>query len=307
MDFVTIGNITIDDTVLESGELRRAQTGGGSVYSALGIWLWGHTVGINAVIGQDYPEPCLETLRRGGIVTDAILRIPPRSLRLWLLHEEEGRKQQIPKLRSASFHELDAVRPDPPASYRSARGYHLAPATPEGQMKARDWIRREVPGALISLDLLMASYIDPRPYVSGDAFRGVDVVSPSIAEVEALWPAASLADVQHRFRDWGVRWLAVKMDARGAVVHDTLTGATIHIPIFPANAVDVTGAGDAFAGGFLEGLTQMQDVLRAGVRGTVSASFAVECWGALDMLGVSTAQAEEREAWLLARMSEVGP
>src|SRR3990172_5619733 len=59
----------------ELGEVMRAQTGGGSVYSALGIRLWGHPVGINAVVGHDYPAGNLETLETQGVSTEGIRRI----------------------------------------------------------------------------------------------------------------------------------------------------------------------------------------------------------------------------------------
>lgn len=303
VDYVTIGEITVDDTVLESGEIRRAQTGGGSVYSALGIRLWDHAVGINAVIGHDYPQDRLTTLQAHGIATEGIHRIPGWSLRLWLLHEENNKKQQLPKLQSSSFQELDAARPDPPKDYMSARGFHLAPATPEGQMRSRNVIRRRRPDAVISLDILTEPFISWEPYQTGEALTGVDLFSPSIVELEALWPGQSPEDHIQRLADFGIRWIAVKMDTRGSLVHDSSRGTTFRLPIFPATTVDATGAGDAYSGGFLEGIVETGDVLEAGLRGTVSASFAVEYWGAFDLLKVSRVHAEHRRRWLKERLA----
>jgi ribokinase len=303
VDYVTIGEITVDDTVLESGEVRRAQTGGGSVYAALGIRLWGHAVGINAVIGHDYLQEHLATLQEHGIATEGIHRIPGWSLRLWLLHEENNKKQQLPKLQSSSFQELDAARPNPPESYMGARGFHLAPATPEGQMRSRDVLKRRRPDAIVSLDILTESFISWEPYRTGTAFAGIDLFSPSIVELEALWPGWTPEQYVQRLADFGIRWIAVKMDTRGSVVHDSSKGTTFRLPIFPAATVDATGAGDAYSGGFLEGIAETGDVLEAGLRGTVSASFAVEYWGAFDLLNVSRAQAEQRLQWLKERVA----
>lgn len=303
VDYVTIGEITVDDTVLESGEVRRAQTGGGSVYSALGIRLWDHTVGINAVIGHDYPQERLAALQAHGVATEGIHRIPGWSLRLWLLHEENNKKQQFPKLQSSSFQELDAARPDPPESYMNARGFHLAPATPEGQMRSRDFVRRRRPDAVVSLDILTEPFISWEPYRTGAAFTGIDLFSPSIVELEALWPGHSPEDYLQRLSGFGIRWIAVKMDTRGSLVHDSKREITVQLPIFPATTVDATGAGDAYSGGFLEGIVETSDVLEAGLRGTVAASFAVEHWGAFDLLQVSRAQAEQRLHWLKERLT----
>jgi ribokinase len=303
IEYITIGEITIDDTVLETGEVRLAQTGGGTVYSAFGIRLWGHRVGINSVVGHDYPQKNLNILEEHGVATEGIRRIEGWSLRLWLLHEENNKKQQFPKLQSSSFHELDNARLDPPESYWTAKGFHLAPATPEGQMRSRDVVRQRCPGAIISLDILTEPFIRWDAYRDGTALKGVDIFSPSIVEIQALWPGEKTEDVIQKIVDFGVRWIAIKLDVQGSIVHDAATGTTYRLPIYPAKTVDATGAGDAFSGGFLEGIVETGDVLEAGLRGTVSASFAVENWGAFDMLKVKKADAEERLAWLKARLS----
>lgn len=298
IEYATIGEITLDDTVLDTGETRLSQTGGGSVYSALGIRLWGHSVGISSVIGKHYPQEHLDELNRHGIVTRGVHRSDGWGLRLWLLHEEENRKQQVPKLRSSTFDEMDCERPDLPQDYLQARGYHLAPATSEGQMRGRDSLRRARPDAVLSLDILTEPFIRLASYRDGSAFDGVDIFSPSIAEIEALWPGDSLGIVLHRLAGFGVRWIAIKMDTRGSVVHDAVKGETYRLPIYPARTVDATGAGDAFSGGFLEGIVETDDVFEAGLRGTISASFAVEHWGAFPMLRITTDEARARLNWL---------
>lgn len=298
IEYVTIGEITVDDTVMENGEVKRAQTGGGCVYSAFGIRLWGHPVGINSVVGRDYADQNLRTLEAHQVSTAGIRRIDGWSLRLWLLHEENNKKQQFPKLQSSSFQQLDEARPFPPEDYLTARGFHLSPATPEGQICARDYVRSKRPDALISLDILTEKFISFASYLDGSALQGIDVFSPSVVETDALWPGEKIEDVIRRIAGWGVRYIAIKMDTRGSLVHDAARNATFHIPIYPAAAVDPTGAGDSYSGGFLEGISQTGDVVEAGLRGTVSASFCVEHWGAFDMLSVSPSAAQERLDWL---------
>jgi sugar/nucleoside kinase (ribokinase family) len=298
IEYATIGEITVDDTVMENGEVKRAQTGGGSVYSALGIRLWGHPVGINSVIGHDYSAENLGTLEDHQVATAGIHRIDGWSLRLWLLHEENNKKQQFPKLQSSTFQQLDEARPFPPESYLVARGFHLSPATPEGQIRSRDFVRQKRPDALISLDILTEKFISYTSYLDGTALQGIDIFTPSIVEIEALWPGQKINTVIRQIAGWGVRWIAIKMDTRGSIVHDSARGETYRIPIYPAKTVDPTGAGDSYSGGFLEGISQTGDVVEAGLRGTVSASFCVEHWGAFDMLNVSPSAAQERLAWL---------
>ena len=70
--------------------------------------------------------------------------------------------------------------------------------------------------------------------------------------------------------------------------------------------VDATGAGDAFAGGFLAGLVTHRDVNRALEQGIVSASFAIEDWGGRGLMAATPAVAAERHAeWFADSTAEV--
>ena len=151
VDIVTVGELTLDDTVLESGDVQRATCGGGALYAAAGAHVWGLRVGINAVVGaEDYPEEALLRIAAAGLDIRGIRRWPGPSLRLWILHEDGARKQQVVKLGAATFAELDAARGPLPASYRAARGWHLAPATPQGQRQALDELCARESGVIVT-------------------------------------------------------------------------------------------------------------------------------------------------------------
>jgi adenosine kinase len=54
----------------------------------------------------------------------------------------------------------------------------------------------------------------------------------------------------------------------------------VEIPVVKANRVlDPTGAGDAYRGGLISGLTRGMDMRESAIMGSVCASFAVECYG----------------------------
>ncbi len=305
IEFVTVGEITLDHTVREDGVVLPDQVGGGSIYSALGLRLWEQAAGVHAVVGREYPASALAALAAAGIGTAGITGWDGWSLRLWLLHEEDNRKQQVPRLRSASFAELDAARGPLPDTYLAARGVHLAPATPEGQLRSRDEVRARIPRAVVSLDLLTAPYIATEPYRSGTLLRGVDLFLPSIAEVRDIWPGQALAALFGEWAGYGLRCIAVKRDVDGSLVYDPATDRVHVIPIYPTAAIDTTGAGDAYAGGFLAGWVATGSALEAGLWGTVSASFAVEAWGALHLLRVTCASASARLAQLRPGVRQV--
>jgi ribokinase len=75
----------------------------------------------------------------------------------------------------------------------------------------------------------------------------------------------------------------------------------VAVPAAPvARVEDVTGAGNAYCGGFLVGLAETGDLARAGRYGAVSASFALEQLGAVFPIAGLRARAEQRLAALAA-------
>ena len=74
-----------------------------------------------------------------------------------------------------------------------------------------------------------------------------------------------------------VEHLVVTRGEDGAEVDSN--GATELVPVVPANAVDPTGAGDAFRGGLIKGLAQGASVKRAVQMGTVCGYFVVQVEG----------------------------
>jgi sugar/nucleoside kinase (ribokinase family) len=74
------------------------------------------------------------------------------------------------------------------------------------------------------------------------------------------------------------------------------------IPAYPANVVDVTGAGDAFSGAFAAGLWQTGDPLRSALMGAVAASVTIEGYGALYALNAQRATLNRRLDELAGRV-----
>ena len=87
-------------------------------------------------------------------------------------------------------------------------------------------------GAIVSLDLATWTLFD-------ETFR---------AKVRAIAPDLVFANERERseFGDLDTRWI-VKRGAEGVIVDG------VAYPALPTSAIDPTGAGDAFAGGFLAG------------------------------------------------------
>jgi ribokinase len=279
VDLVTTGYLTLDDLVLCDDRVLRDILGGGALFAAAGARVWDAAVGIHACSGADYPERSLRQIVAAGIDLRGVTVGPERSLRLWLLEEGELRKQQLPKLTAANVAELDAHRGDIPAAYLQARGFHVAPSLPTTQRDVVAMLRARAPGAVISVDIWTESFFDPAPYRDPSFLAGIDAFLPSDKEVETLWGRGDPARIARDLAAAGPRTVAIKRGSRGSLVYDRDDDTLWEIPPVPVTPVDTTGAGDAYCGGFLAGLLETGCPREAGLRGTVSASFAIQHYG----------------------------
>lgn len=109
--------------------------------------------------------------------------------------------------------------------------------------------------------------------------RYADVVFLNAEEARALTEHAPEHAAEIVAREAGVRTVVVKLNARGSIVlHE---GQRYEIGIERVKAVDTTGAGDAYAGGFLYGLVQGWDPDRCGRLGSAVAAATVSQIGAV--------------------------
>jgi sugar/nucleoside kinase (ribokinase family) len=118
----------------------------------------------------------------------------------------------------------------------------------------------------------------------------LDVVSPNLLQAQRL----RLTDPRHvldALLATGVRMAVLRMGEAGSLVPGQ-SEAAVAVPV--ASVVDVTGAGNAYCGGFLVGLAETGDLGLAGRYGAVSASFALEQFGATFALEDLRARAERR-------------
>lgn len=89
--------------------------------------------------------------------------------------------------------------------------------------------------------------------VVGVALPYIDYFVPSLPEAQAMTGLQNPPDVAQALLDRGVGTVALKMGDQGCLVA-THSGEPIRLPAFNVTARDATGAGDAFAAGFIAGV-----------------------------------------------------
>lgn len=106
----------------------------------------------------------------------------------------------------------------------------------------------------------------------------VDIFETNIEEAKLYAGKPTLEEAIEYFASFKPQVIVVKMGAEGAYVKsEEYTGI---IPIFRVDAVDATGAGDAFDAGFLVGLINGWSVEQAAVFGSAVGAKCVTAFGA---------------------------
>ncbi len=301
-DIVLLGNLLVDDIVLRDGQTLMGEPGGAVLHAALAASLWGARVGIASVAGTDYPSTALEALACRGVDLAGVRRLDRTGGRAWLLYEPAVRRT-VHHLDCPSHADVSPILADLPPSWMDARIFHLAPMPLGRQLDLAHGLTPP-PGSprLISLDPFelvrdgtLAAWRDVLThvdlfFVSEDEWRlGGDAngIVPSLAGPR-------------------LRHVAFKRGADGGTLLDLHEGLTRSWHSRSHEVVDTTGAGDAFAGGFLAGLVTHGDVPRSIEQGIVSASFAIEDWGARGLMAATPELAARRHGgWFTPRTDEV--
>jgi ribokinase len=301
-DLVTVGWLTIDDIVLPDRSCRFGIPGGGALYSAVGAQIWGPSVGIHAVAGRPSIDAMKKVIAERGIDVEGITPFDGNGLQLWLLHESDESKQQVPKLTSSNAEGLDRVRPPLPAIYEGARGFHIAPQSPAGSLENAARLG-QLPGhPIVTMDLLSDTFIDRRLYLGLEFLHHLTAFLPSEAEIERIWNPTDLETWLAETATTRGCHMVAKLGSAGSLVCDAQTGAVYRVPTVPVSVVDTTGAGDAYCGGFLAGLVAGRPVAECAAMGTVSASYVIEVCGALATARVEAADRDGRLERIVERV-----
>ncbi|HEY1942135.1 MAG TPA: PfkB family carbohydrate kinase [Roseiarcus sp.] len=304
IDIATIGWLTVDDIVLTDGTCRMAVRGGGALYSAVGARLWSDGVGIHSVAGRPHFTETRRQIQARGIDVAGVGQTDGNGLELWLLHESEVHKQQVPKLSSTNAIELDAMRGPLPDAYAGARAFHIAPQGPESGLANAKRLAALAQRPVLTMDILADDFIDASAYRDLDFLSQLTAFLPSEAEIERIWRPTSIEGwLIQNAETYGCHMVA-KLGERGSLVCEARTGALTHVPALSAHVVDTTGAGDGYCGGFVAGLVAGRPLVTCAAMATVSASYIVEACGALATLQPTK---EERNDRLVHALSAARP
>lgn len=292
-DLVLLGNLLVDDLVFPDGHSRMAQAGGAILYGSLAAVLWGARVGGVSLRGDDYPVELLQQLETRGIDLTGVQPLGRPGVRTWLLYEGRVRRV-IHRLGCPSHEEVSPTPHQMPVSFSGARAFHVAPMPIEVQQALLESFAHD---AFVSVDphLPVTEATLPR---WREALSQADAFFPS--EDELLFEQAQIDPMAAlpRLVSGKLRFVVFKRGLKGGLLYDAREQRFHSWTARTNGVIDPTGAGDAFAMGFITAHLAGLPVEACVQRAIVTASFAIEAWGPKGLLGVTAPDAEARmRAW----------
>lgn len=290
-DLAVVGSVALDSVTTPFGKVREVLGGSATYFSYAASFFT--TVRLVATVGDDFPAEHLRLLKERGIDMTGLQTSRGRTFR-WV--GEYGFDLNEARTIDTQLNVFADFRPMLPSSLKKTPFLFLANIAPELQL---DVLRQMERPQLTALDT-MNFWIQGRREALLRVLPEVDVLLVNDGEARQLVKEPNLIKAAREILTLGPRTVVVKRGEYGAVM--VSNGQFFFVPAYPLESVfDPTGAGDAFAGGFMgyiaaQGVVDQATVRRAIVYGSVMASFTVEDFSLNRLARLSTAEVERRYA-----------
>jgi len=289
MSLLVVGSVALDTIETPFGRAEDTLGGSATFFSAAASFFCKvHLVG---VVGHDFPVADLSFLEARHVDLSGLEQRPGESFRWSGVYNFDLNSRETLETRLGVFAEF---RPKIPDSVRDARWLFLGNIDPVLQL---DVLRQVNRPELVVCDT-MNYWIESKRDDLLRLLERVDVLMVNDSEARELSGEYNLLKAARWIQARGPGMVVVKKGEHGAML---FTGELIfYAPGFPLEEVfDPTGAGDAFAGGFVGYLARTESMTpdnlrRAVVTGSALGSFAVERFGVERLRELTRAEIYDR-------------
>ncbi len=295
MSILVVGSVALDTVETPFAKVENILGGAASIFTTAASLY--SQVNLVAVVGSDFPREHLDFWRQ-RTVNLAGLQIQEGKTFRWVgrYHMDMNTRDTLDTQLGvyADFH------PVIPAEYRNCPLLFLANIQPELQLE----VLEQVPSPRLTVLDTMELWIMTEREKLTEVISRVDILLMSEEEVRQYTNQASLVRGVRQLLEMGLRYVIVKQGSYGALLFGA-DGSYFSAPSYPLEEViDPTGAGDAFAGGFLGYLStvepdahtgyRLEDLKRGIVHGNILGSFVCENFSIDRLRTLTMAEVKER-------------
>jgi hypothetical protein len=318
--FVIAGHLRREYLLPPTGRPMVDVPGGNLLYSAAGLGVWDSNIGLLARVSEDYPHEWLSSYEKRGWDTRGIhILAGALDLRYFQARiDAQTFERTNPVMHFAQMNlpfPKSLLGYQPPADTDDRKSAH--PASPRPSDIPADYLNTHAmhlcPLDYVTTSRLFSTFrqanitfmtLDPASaYMNNSGFedvrillQGLTAFLPSEDDLRALfWGRTNdLWEMAEALGSLGCEFIVVKRGARGQILYDAVSKKRWEIPAYPARLEDLSGAGDAFCGGFSAGYMKTFNPVRAVLYGSVSASLTIEGSGAFHALEALPGLAQAR-------------
>ena len=291
MSLLVVGSVALDSVETPFGKVDNVLGGSATFFSASASVL--SRVQVVGVVGDDYPVDALKPLEKRGVDFAGLECAKGSSFR-W-----RGRYRHdlnVAETLETHLGVFSNFRPKIPAQFRSAPFVFLGNIDPRLQLDVLTQVDKPT---FVACDT-MNFWIESRRSDVVTLLGRVNVITLNDGEARQLTDCNNLVKAAKWIMSKGPSLVIIKKGEHGAFM---FTGKSVFFaPAYPLEEVfDPTGAGDAFAGGFMGYLARSGDISdeslrRAVIYGSAMGSFAVEKFSIERLLEVDAKQLADRVA-----------
>jgi sugar/nucleoside kinase (ribokinase family) len=292
MSLLAVGTMAFDALETPFGKVDRI-IGGSATYVAWSASNFYKPIKQVSIIGGDFPQEEIETLRARGVEFEGVEVVPDGKSFFW-----SGKYHMDMNTRDTLVTDLNVLAqfdPKLPESYQDCEFLMLGNLVPAIQMSVIRQLRKRP--KLIVLDT-MNFWMETAMDDLKEAIGMVDVLLVNDAEARQLSGEYSLPKAALKIQAMGPKYLIIKKGEHGALLFHGRN--VFYAPALPLEEVfDPTGAGDTFAGGFIGHIARTKDISFENMKtaiivGSAMASFCVEKFGPERLQELTKKEIEER-------------
>lgn len=292
MSLLVVGTVAFDAIETPFGKTDKI-LGGAATYISLAASYFTKKINMVSVVGGDFPTEYIEMLNRHGVDTQGLQVKQDQKTFFWSgkYHIDMNTRDTL----DTQLNVLGDFTPVVPESFKDCEFLMLGNLMPKLQQS----VLKQLPKRpkLIMMDT-MNFWMETAWDDLLETIKMVDVLTVNDEEARLLTKEYSLVKAARKILDMGPKYLIIKKGEHGALLFNKEN--VFFAPALPLEDVfDPTGAGDSFAGGFIGYLDQTKDISfdnlkRAIIFGSATASFCVEKFGTERIAGLSQEEVDER-------------
>jgi len=277
MAIITLGTMAFDAIETPFGKIDKV-VGGSATYVAYAASHLTNPVQQISIVGNDFPEEEMNELKSRGVDLSGVEIVPDQKSFFW-----SGKYHLDMNSRDTLVTDLNVLadfNPKVPEQYQEAKYLMLGNLMPSLQLSVIEQLRtRPELVVLDTMNFWMETAMDDLKKV----LQKVDVLLINDSEARQLSGEYSIVKSAKSILKMGPKFLIIKKGEHGALLfHEN---EVFFAPALPLEEVfDPTGAGDAFAGGFIGHIDHTKNISFENMKtaiivGSAMASFCVEAFG----------------------------